>query len=379
MLLRRFVPVLVLLVVVPLLHSSPRPGTPGRGVGGEGLSRSGAFVSVLHGREPLTPNPSPRSTGARGAHLQTPPAVPRDLLPATLDLETIPLGLGPRPVPKEHPLTAARVALGRKLFFDPLLSADRTIACVSCHVPERGFSHGEPRGVGGKTLRRRAPSLFNRAYGTAFFWDGRAQSLEDQALKPIEDPDEMGSSVAEALRRLKEHTEYPKLFAAAFDDGLTAPNLARALAAFERALVRGDSPVDRFVHKHDHAAMTEPERHGMWIFDSKGSCWRCHTAPHYSDEKFHNTGVSWGKTPLDLGRFETTKQEADKGRFKTPTLRGVKMSAPYMHDGSLKTLEDVVDFYDRGGVENPHRDSVLQPLNLSADEKRNLVAFLKSL
>jgi cytochrome c peroxidase len=305
--------------------------------------------------------------------------VPKDVLPEKLDLEEIPLGLGPRPVPKEHPLTAAKVALGRRLFFDPLLSADRTIACASCHLPERGFSHSQPRGIGGRPLRRRAPTLFNRAYGTVFFWDGRATSLEEQALKPIEDPEEMGSSVAETLRRLQQHAEYPKLFAAAFPDGITATNLAQALAAFERVLVRGNSPVDRFLHEHDHAAMTEPERHGMWVFDSKGRCWRCHPAPHYTDEKFHNTGVRWGKTPSDLGRYEFTKQEADKGRFKTPTLRAVKLTGPYMHDGSLKTLEDVIDFYDRGGQANPHLDPILQPLHLSAEEKRNLVAFLKSL
>ena len=312
-------------------------------------------------------------------YAQTPPTAPKDSLPAKLDLETIPLGLGPRPVPKEHPLTEARATLGRRLFFDALLSADRTISCASCHLPERGFSHGEPRGIRGQTLRRRAPTLFNRAYGTAFFWDGRTQTLEEQALKPIEDPSEMGSSVPETLKRLKDHPEYPALFAKAFDEGLSATTLAQALAAFQRALVRGNSPVDLFIHKHDHAALTEEQRHGMWVFDSKGRCWRCHTAPQYTDEKFHNTGVSWGKSPSDLGRYETTKQEGDKGRFKTPTLRGVTLTAPYMHDGSLKTLEEVVDYYSRGGNTNPHLDTVIQPLNLSPDEKRSLVAFLKCL
>lgn len=305
--------------------------------------------------------------------------VPPDSLPVQLDVQSIPLGLGKRLEDKEHPITEARVALGRRLFFDPILSVDHTVACASCHLPERGFSHGEPKGVGGQLLRRRAPTLLNRAFGQRFFWDGRAATLEEQALKPIEDPKEMGSSIAETLRRLKQHHDYPKQFQAAFGDGVTADNLAKAIAAFERVLLRGDSPVDRFLHKHEHDALTEPQRHGMWVFDSKGMCWKCHIPPLYTDEKLHNTGVSWGKVPLDLGRFEITKQEADRGRFKTPTLRGVRLTAPYMHDGSFKTLEAVIDFYEKGGHKNPHQDPAMQPLKLTPEEKLHLVEFLKVL
>ncbi len=304
---------------------------------------------------------------------------PRDDLSDQLHLTAIPLGLPAFPDPQAWPVAKDRAELGRRLFFDPLLSADGTLACASCHPPERGFSHGAPKGIKGQGLRRRAPTLFNRAYGQAFFWDGRAASLEEQALKPIEDPQELGSTVAETLRRLRSHPDYLLRFQKAFADGITAANLAKALADFQRGLLRGNSPVDRFLHEHDHDALTAPQRHGMWIFDSKGQCWKCHPAPHYTDEKFHNTGVSWGRTPLDLGRYEATRRDADKGRFKTPTLRGVRLTAPYMHDGSIKTLEEVIDLYDRGGNPNPHLDPLLHPLKLNPEEKRNLVEFLKVL
>ena len=226
---------------------------------------------------------------------------------------------------------------------------------------------------------RRAPTLLNRAYGKAFFWDGRTASLEEQALEPIANPAEMGSSVADVLQRLQANAEYRGQFAAAFDDGLTGPNLGRALAGFERVLLRGDSAVDRFRANGHREGMTEAVRHGLWLYESKGGCWRCHSGPNFTDESFHNTGVSWGREPLDLGRWTATHNESDRGKFKTPTLRGVALTAPYMHDGSLKTLEDVVAFYNDGGRANPQLDARLQPLHLAKDELDDLVLFLKSL
>ena len=310
---------------------------------------------------------------------KSPPAVPPDTLPKDLPLETVPLGLDPRPASADNPLTPARVALGRKLFFDPILSHDRTVACASCHRPDHGFASpdAKPLGIGGRTGPRRAPSLLNRAYGTAFFWDGRATTLEEQALEPIANPDEMGSSVADAVARLKADAGYRELFAAAFDDGVTPANLGKAIASFERVLLRGDSPVDKFRQRGERSAMTRAELHGFWLYESKGQCWQCHGGKNFTDEGFHNTGVSWGGT--DLGRFAVTKSEADRGKYKTPTLRGVKLTAPYMHDGSLKTLEEVVEFYNRGGGANPHLDPLMKPLNLSKEELADLVAFLKSL
>jgi cytochrome c peroxidase len=308
------------------------------------------------------------------------PVLPRDTLPAELSVETIPLGLGARPA-AECALTPERVKLGRKLFFDPILSADKTISCATCHRPERGFTSGEarPLGIRGQRLLRRPPTLLNRAYGTAFFWDGRETSLEAQALRPIEDPAEMGSKLPEVLQRLTRDPAYPALFADAFGDGVTAANLGKALAAFERVLLRGDSAVDRFRAQGAHGALTPAQRHGLWLYESKARCWRCHSGPNFSDEQFHNTGVAWGKKPPDLGRYSITRQEADRGKFKTPTLRGVILTGPYMHDGSLATLDDVVDFYNRGGEANPQRDPIMGALGLDATEKQSLVEFLKAL
>jgi cytochrome c peroxidase len=315
---------------------------------------------------------------AAAASADAPPAVPADTLPATLPHDVVPASLGPRP-PSEHPVTAARVALGRRLFFDPILSADRSVACATCHRPDHGFSSPEalPRGAGGKAMTRRPPTLFNRAYGTSFFWDGRAGTLEDQALKPIDNPAEMGATVPTAVERLRADAGYRERFAAAFDDGVTAANLARALAAFERVILRGDAPVDKFRRAEGRGDLKGEALHGFWIYESKGFCWKCHGGTNFTDEAFHNTGVSWGKS--DLGRFDVTKAEADRGKFKTPTLRGVGPRPPYMHDGSLKTLDDVVEFYDRGGLANPHLDAAMKPLGLTAEERKALVAFLKTL
>jgi cytochrome c peroxidase len=310
---------------------------------------------------------------------QTPAPIPADTLPKDLAIETVPLGLGKRPEAVDNPLTALRVALGRQLFFDPILSHDKTVACATCHRPDHGFASPDarPRGIGGKEGTRRAPSLFNRAYGSAFFWDGRTRTLEEQALEPIANPVEMGSTVADAVQRLQADAGYQKQFAAAFDDGITSANLGKALASFERTLLRGDSPIDKFRERGNRDAMTAAERHGLWLYESKGQCWQCHSGKNFTDESFHNTGVNWGGT--DLGRHAVTKTEADRGKYKTPTLRGVKLTGPYMHDGSFKTLEDVVEFYNKGGVANPNLDPVIRPLELSKEELADLVAFLKAL
>jgi cytochrome c peroxidase len=306
--------------------------------------------------------------------------VPRDTLPAHLPLDQIPLGLPARSIPSDNPLTEARVRLGRRLFFDPILSADRTIACASCHRPDHGYaSEGRPMGIRGRQLSRRAPTLLNRCFGKSFFWDGRTDSLEHQALLPIVDLDEMGSSVAESLRRLQADKSYRSQFDAGFPDGVTAVNLGKALASFERVLLRGASNVDRFRANREHGALTAQERHGLWLYESKARCWRCHGGANFTDEAYHNTGVSWGNQPLDLGRFAATKKDEDRGKFKTPTLRGVALTGPYMHDGTLRTLEDVVGFYNRGGRVNPNLDKLVAPLELTDDEMHDLLAFLKAL
>lgn len=282
--------------------------------------------------------------------------------------------------PEDNAFDRARWELGRDLFFERELSADRTIACASCHQPERAFADGEAlsRGARGQRTLRNAPSLLNRGFGASFMWDGRVASLEEQVLLPIEDELEMGLPLAELLARLAQHSEYRARFARAFPDGVTRANLARALAQYVRHLAFGDSAVDRF-RSGDYAQLTEEERVGLWVFESKGRCWRCHAGANFSDERFHNTGVGAVDGQAEQGRAAITGEAADRGRFKTPTLRGVAHSAPYMHDGSLGTLPEVIEFYRRGGNATPERDTLLEPLELSEREADALAAFLGAL
>ena len=279
---------------------------------------------------------------------------------------TIPLGLDLyMPVPEENPLTPEKIELGRQLFNDRRLSRDGTIACVSCHDPARAFSDDRAKAVGvfGRQGRRNAPALVNRGYGRAFFWDARAASLEEQVLKPIEDPNEMDLPLAEAARRV----------------GVAPEDLSRALASFVRSLLSGGAAYDRFVDG-DRTALSGEQQAGLQIFRGKGNCTACHVGPNFSDERTHNTGVAWaGLEYLDDGRAAVTSKPEDRGAFKTPTLRDVARTAPYMHDGSLATLEAVVDYYDRGGNVNPLLDPEIRPLRLGDADKRELVAFLTSL
>ena len=324
----------------------------------------------------------------RGLNAQPPrpqPLLPKDTLRTSLSLDHLPAGLTARPaIPEDSPLTAERVALGRSLFFDPVLSENNTVACASCHQPRHGFASPDAGAIGirGQVGPRNAPSLLNRAYGSHFFWDGRAGSLEEQALKPIANRKELGSTVAAVIKRLRGSDEYVMRFQQVFgEEGVKVvneKNLARALASFQRTLLLGDSPVDQF-RASNASALSDAERQGLWLYESRGRCWRCHRGHNFSDESFHNTGVSWGTEPADLGRFDVSGQEEDIGKFKTPTLRGVSLTAPYMHDGSLKTLRDVVQFYNRGGVKNPKLDPIIHPLGLSDADVDHLVAFLEAL
>lgn len=278
----------------------------------------------------------------------------------------IPLGLDRYlPAPEENPLTPAKIEAGRRLFFDRRLSRDGSISCASCHDPTRAFSDGRAIAVGieGRIGIRNAPAIVNRGYGQSFFWDGRAATLEEQVLQPITNPDEMGSTASEAARRV----------------GMSERELSFALASYVRSILSGNSRVDRFV-SGQHDVLTDSERRGFDIYRGKGGCATCHPSPTFTDEHFHNTGVAWdGHQLRDPGRFAVTGRDADRGAFKTPTLRDLPLTAPYMHDGSLATLEDVVDFYDRGGRPNPHLDADIRPLRLGSDEKAALIEFLKAL
>jgi cytochrome c peroxidase len=270
----------------------------------------------------------------------------------------IPLGLDRyMPVPAENPLTAESIQLGRKLFFDVRLSGNGELSCASCHDPTRAFADSRRIAIGidGRQGRRNSPALINRGYGRSFFWDGRAASLESQVVQPIADPNELGSSLADAATRV----------------GITAPEIARALSSFVRSLLSGNSRVDQFLDGNP-SVLTEDERAGFAVFRGKGNCVACHVGPNFSDERVHNTGIAWGDRGLsDAG--------AGTGAFKTPTLREIERSAPYMHDGSIATLAEVVEYYDAGGRANPWLDPLMRRLMLTRAEKRQLVVFLQAL
>jgi cytochrome c peroxidase len=226
---------------------------------------------------------------------------------------------------------------------------------------------------------RRVPTLINRGYGSAFFWDGRAATLEDQVLQPIANPNELGTTVQEAIARVDADPTYRADFQRAFQTGPDAQTMARALASYVRSIVSGNSLYDRFI-KGDATAMTAQQQRGLELFKGKANCVTCHSGPNFTDEQFHNTGVAYRTGALrDEGRYAYTHIASDLGAFKTPTLRDVAESAPYMHDGSISTLKDIVDFYDLNGIANPYLDPKIHPLHLSDQEKTDLIAFLGAL
>lgn len=292
----------------------------------------------------------------------------------------LPLGLDlAAPIPDANPPSAAKIELGRTLFFDPVLSADGSMSCSSCHQPGRYFTDGRPRAVGihDRVGARNVPSLFNVVYGRSFFWDGRAPSLEDQVLQPIQGENELGLELDVLVRRLATRERYRAAFAKAFGDSTIDPlRVSGAIAAYLRTLRSGNAPFDQFMYG-DTTAMSADARKGFRLFVGRANCAVCHTAPLFTDHQFHNTGVSYGSA--DAGRFAVTGRPADRGAFKTPSLRNVAATPPYMHDGSLATLGDVIEHYDRGGTPNPYLDAEIQPLRLTAAEKRQLIAFLEAL
>jgi cytochrome c peroxidase len=294
-----------------------------------------------------------------------------------LELGKPPLGLKPLQVPADNPLTAEKVELGKQLYFDKRLSRDDTISCASCHDPKKGWSNGEAfaTGVRGQVGGRSAPTIINAAYSDLQFWDGRALALEGQALGPIQNPIEMDMSLDEVVAKLNKIEGYRAAFRKIFNTDVTADGMAKAIASFERICLSGDAPYDRF-RAGDKTALSESAQRGMKVFFGKGQCSSCHTGHSFSDFSFHNIGVGLEKEKHDPGRHEVTKVLGDKGSFKTPTLREISRSAPYMHDGRFKKLEEVVDYYDKGGFNNPQLDEAIFPLKLTTTEKADLVKFL---
>jgi cytochrome c peroxidase len=332
---------------------------------------------------------------------------------------TAPLGLPAAPVPADNPQSAEKIALGRKLFFDRRLSFNGTMSCAMCHVPEQGFTSNElatALGVEGRSLRRNAPTVLNVAYHPVLFHDGREHSLEQQVWGPLLAANEMANpSIGQVVARIRALEDYRGLFERSFGGrAATVETIGQAIAAYERTLVSGGSRFDRWRFGGEAGALDATEQEGFRLFTGKARCAACHLVGErtavFSDFRFHNTGVGWRRVygapdrvrvelapgvfaeverktidalfepPLpDLGRFEVSVDPADRWAYKTPMLREVALTAPYMHDGSIATLEDVVEFYDGGGVDNPGRSPLLAPLGLAPGEKAALVAFLKTL
>lgn len=318
---------------------------------------------------------------------------------------------------ENNPLTRAKIELGRQLYFDPRLSNDFSISCASCHDPELGYAHETQFGVGvgSKTGNRNSPTAYNRILSDVQFWDGRAATLEEQAKGPIANPIEMSNTHDACVDCLKGVPGYVRQFGKIFDDGLNIENTAKAIASFERVLVTGPTPWDVHLERknfeeayaadiEDDEALAalkadDPElyddymalkaasekmpigdsarRGGELFFSDKAGCTACHLGANFTDEKYHNLGVGMEAAEPDLGRFVVTKVEADRGAFKTPTVRSVAMTPPYMHDGSQKTLEEVVEWYAKGGHPNEWLDKNIKKLELTDRDKADLVAFMK--
>jgi cytochrome c peroxidase len=285
-------------------------------------------------------------------------------------------------VPADNPLTADKIELGRLLFFDKRLSRDNTIACASCHMPALAFTDGQPVSTGIKRQQggRSAPASINRVFSKAQFWDGRAATLEAQSIGPFVNPVEHGFvDYDEMLAKMKRIEGYRRLFKKVFGTDITIEGVGKAIASFQRTILSGNSPADRFDIGGEEKAIPVSAQRGLELFRGKARCTRCHSGFNFSDEKFHNLGIGWDTETPDVGRYKVTRNVADMGAFKTPTLREIPRTAPYMHDGRFGTLEDVVEFYNQGGIKNPFQDELIIPLELTAEEKRDLVAFLRTL
>jgi cytochrome c peroxidase len=371
------------------------------------LSRAGDYKSGYEHEDYRTRSLS--LAGRRGE--------PADLL---APIRQPPLGLPPVPVPADNPLTVEKVSLGRKLFYDRRLSLNDTFSCAMCHIPEQGFTSNELAtavGIEGRTVRRNTPTIYNVAYARQLFHDARENRLAQQVWAPLLARNEMGNpAVGWLLDKIRALSDYDGLFEAAFAGrGPSMETLGMALASYERTLVSGNSPFDRWRYGGDQDALSEGARRGFALFTGKAGCSACHLVGPDSalltDHRLHNTGIGYRasmgaepktrrvlvapgvyldvdtsaiasvseRPPSDLGRYEITQDPADRWGYKTPGLRNVALTAPYMHDGSLATLDDVVAFYDGGGVPNEVLDPLIRPLGLSGQERADLVAFLESL
>jgi len=337
--------------------------------------------------------------------------------PQPLASHSVPLGLPPLPASETNPLTPEKITLGRKLFFDRRLSPNDTMSCAMCHIPTQGFTVNETRlavGMNGQSTKRNPPALYNVAYLRVLFHDGREFTLEDQVISPLINPVEMANpSIGYVINKIRRLPDYAEQFRQIFGEEVSVATLGKALASFERTLLSGNSPFDRWYFGKEQSTVSQEVKTGFRIFSGKGQCVTCHTvtkdAALFTNQSFHNTGVAHLQlipeksvevdlgggltvtmprpqvnevlTPpeQDRGRYEVTLDPTDLWRYRTPSLRNVALTAPYMHNGALLTLEEVVAYYDRGGTGHEGQDPKIAPLGLTREEKQALVAFLRSL
>lgn len=326
--------------------------------------------------KPAEPATAPATDATTAAPAEKPAAVAPSALPAP-----VPLGLPALPVPADNPLTAEKVALGRMLYFDKRLSRDGTISCATCHDPQMAWAEqsSTSTGIDHQVGDRNSPTVINAAYATTQFWDGRAASLEEQALGPIENPIEMGHSLPALVEQLQQVPEYRQRFQEVFGAAISKENLAQAIAAFERTILSGNSPYDRFV-AGDAGALNDAQKRGWEKFQA--SCAQCHKPPLFSNYQFYNAGVGMDKESPDPGRKKITGRELDLGKFRVPALRDVAKTAPYFHDGSVATLEEAVALMAQGGRDNSKLSSALKTIRneqLTPQDQQDLVAFLEAL
>jgi cytochrome c peroxidase len=325
-----------------------------------------------------TPRPSP----------VTEPAGPPEIEPAPTPADAEPADTEAEPAQPEAaaalPKVPEKVALGKMLYFDTRLSKDGTVSCATCHDPQKAWAEHEPtsKGIHEEVGGANSPTIINAAYATSQFWDGRAATLEEQALGPIENPIEMGHSMELLTGELEEIPEYKEAFQKVFGTGVTKEGIAKAIASFERLVLSGNSPYDKFKAGQEDA-LTDAQKRGMDLFDNAG-CATCHKPPLFSNYGFYNAGVGMDKDPPDPGRKAVTEKDADLGKFRTPALREVAYTAPYFHDGSVATLEEAVALMATGGKEkeNPNLSgmfNLLRKAEISEQDQQDLVEFLKAL
>lgn len=356
-----------------------------------------------------------RQSSQPGDRLRSPPGGS-----ATLELPlSQPLGLPPIPVPADNPLTEEKISLGERLFFDRRLSLNNTLSCAMCHIAAQGFANNEMAtavGFEGRTVRRNAPTIYNVAYVETLFHDGRESTLEQQVWQPLLATNEMANpSIGTVIDKIRDLPEYSGLFEAAFGRGPGMETVGQALASYQRTLLLANSGFDRWRYGGETDALSDGAKAGFALFSGRAGCSDCHQigdqAALFTDHQYHNTGIGWYQTmrpaplshrvqlapgvfvevesaiieaasetpPSDLGRYEITQDPVDRWRYRTPSLRNVALTAPYMHNGTLQNLDDVVRYYNDGGYPHPQLDRRIKPLNLSAAERSQLVAFLISL